>query len=127
MLPRTNPPVVAATYDPSNLVVEVWFNGSTDPGSSQTAQNYTLSDPSVTISSATQEGQGCGVVLALSGAMSASNPTLTVTNVLDLDGNLMPNQTIAVLPLVPYPTNVVANAYQQGRARAFALDGWCGH
>jgi hypothetical protein len=120
VLPRTNPPVLAATYDPTNLVVEVWFNGSTDPTSSQNGANYTLNDPAASIASATQEGQGCGVALSLSGPLTVASPSVTVANVIDLDGNTMATQTVPVLPLVSGATNVVANAYQQGRAAALS-------
>jgi hypothetical protein len=118
VLARTNPPVIAATYDSMNNAVEVWFNGSTDATTSQDPTKYTLNDASVTISSATQEGQGCGVVLALSGPLIAANPAVTVANVKDLDGNVLAPQTIPLLPLITGATNVVANAYQQGRAAA---------
>ena len=118
VLARTNPPVVAATYDTINQVIEVWFNGSTDPASSQTAANYTLNDPAATVTSAAQEGQGCGVVLTLSAPITVAGPTVTIANVMDLDGNTMATQTVPVLPLVSGATNVVANAYQQGRAAA---------
>jgi hypothetical protein len=118
VLPRTNPPVLAATYDTTNLAVEVWFNGSTDPVSSQNGANYTLNDPVVTVTGAIQEGQGCGVVLALSGPLTVASPSVTVANVMDLDGNTMVSQTVPLLPLIPNPTNVVANSYQQGRDAA---------
>ncbi len=120
VLARTNPPVMAATYDPSNLVIEVWFNGSTEPGSSQNTMNYTLNDPSVMISYAAQEGQGCGVMLGLSGALTVAAPTVRVADVLDLDGNTLATQTIPVLPLIAPATRVMANQYQQGRAAAFS-------
>jgi hypothetical protein len=123
VLPRTNPPVLAATYDTTNQVIEVWFNGSTDPGSSQTGANYTMNDPAASVTSATQEGQGCGVVLTLSGPLTVAGPTVMVANVMDLDGNTMATQTVPLLPLISDPTNVVANSYQQGRAaRLDALD-----
>ena len=118
VLARTNPPVLAATYDTTNQVIEVWFNGSTDLASSQTGANYTLNDPLATVTSATQEGQGCGVVLALSGPLTVGSPTVMVANVMDLDGNTMATQTVPLLPLIPGPTNVVANEYQQGRPAA---------
>jgi len=120
VLPRTNPPVLAATYDTTNTVIEVWFNGSTELGSSQNGANYTLNDPGVSVTSATQEGQGCGVTLTLSGPLTVANPTVMVANVMDLDGNTMATQTVPLLPLIPGPTNVVANTYQQGRAAALA-------
>ena len=119
VLPRATPPVLAATYDPSNLVIEVWFNGSTEPGSSQNTMNYSLNDPSVMISYVTQEGQGCGVMLGLSGALTAEAPTVRVADVLDLDGNTLATQTVPVLPLIAPATRVVANQYQQGRDAAF--------
>jgi hypothetical protein len=118
VVPRSAPPVLAATYDPSNLVVEVWFNGSVDPTTAQTVGNYSISDTSVSISVAAQEAQGCGVNLTLSGPLSAASPTVTVSNVHDLDGQTMASTTTPILPLVSGATNVVANAYQQGRAAA---------
>ena len=118
VLARTNPPVLAATYDTTNQVIEVWFNGGTDPTSSQTGANYTLNDPAATVTSATQEGQGCGVVLTLSAPLTVASPTVMVANVMDLDGNTMATQTLPLLPLIPGPTNVVANSYQQGRDAA---------
>jgi len=118
VVPRTGLPVIAATYDSQNTAVEVWFNGSTDPATSQDPTKYTLNDASVTISSATQEGQGCGVVLALSGPLEAASPTVTVANVRDLDGNVLASQTIPLIPLITGATNIVANAYQQGRPAA---------
>jgi Concanavalin A-like lectin/glucanases superfamily/Bacterial lectin/PA14 domain len=120
VLARTNPPVLAATYDTTNQVIEVWFNGSTDPTTSQTGANYTLNDPLATVTSATQEGQGCGVVLTLSGPLIVASPTVMVAHIMDLDGNTMATQTVPLLPLIPDPTNVVANSYQQGRPAALA-------
>jgi hypothetical protein len=116
VLARANPPVLMATYDPSNLVIEVWFNGSTEPGSSQTIANYTLNDPSATVVLVTQQGQGCGVMLGLSGPLTVESPTVGVAGVLDLDGNPLAPQTVPVVPLVGPATRVVANQYQQGRA-----------
>ena len=118
VVPRTPPPVLAATYNPSNLIVEVWFNGSVDSASSQSPGSYLISDLSVTVSSAVQEAQGCGVNLTLSGPLSVANPTVTVTSVLDLDGQTLQATTTPILPLVSGASAVVANAYQQGRAAA---------
>ncbi|HEY5911908.1 MAG TPA: LamG-like jellyroll fold domain-containing protein [Verrucomicrobiae bacterium] len=120
VLARPTPQIVAATYDPSNLVVEVWFNGSTEPSSTLNSVNYTLNAPSVTIATLAQEAQGCGAALTLSGPVTVANPTVAVSGVMDLDGNTIPAQTVPILPLVSGATNVVANAYQQGRAAALA-------
>jgi len=118
VLARTNPPVLAAIYDSFNNLIEVWFNGATETVSSQNPGNYTLNDPSSGVSIASPESQGCGVILYLSAPLTVASPTITVANVLDLDGNTMPSSTVPVLPLIYNATNVVANAYQQGRDAA---------
>ena len=64
--------------------------------------------------------------LGLSGPLSAASPTVTVSNVLDLDGQILQSTTVSILPLVSGATNVVANAYQQGRDAALtrSTDGY---
>jgi len=126
VLPRTTPPaVVDATYDPSNIVVELWFDESTDPGSSQNPANYALSDSSVSINSAVQDAQGFHVTLSLSAAPNITNLTVTAAGVLDTSGNTLTSQTASVLPLVTAPVNLVADAYQQGyyNSHARSTDG----
>jgi hypothetical protein len=121
VLPRTTPPkVVEATYDPSNTVVEVWFDESVESGSAQNAANYTLNDASVSIASAVQDAQGFHVTLTLSGAPTVANLNLTAANIVDGSGNTLASQTVSVLPLAAKAVSLVADAYQQGYATAFS-------
>lgn len=130
VVPRTTPPkVVAATYDPVNAVVDVWFDESAEPSSAQTPSNYSLSDGSVSIVSLIQDAQGFHVALTLSGPSTLANLTLTAKQILDLSGNMLGSQTVPVTPLATGAVGLVADAYQQGYATSFArsVDGVVTH
>lgn len=122
VLPRTTPPVVRdATFDPSNSVVEVWFDEGVDPTTSQNPANYQINDPGLTLNSVSGlDAQGTRITLSVSGAPTSANPTVQVSNVQDLFGFTMTTQTVPLLSLFNNPIRVVANQYQQGRPAAFS-------
>lgn len=118
--PRTTAPVVRdATLDPSNSVIHVWFDESVEIGTAQTLGNYSLNDPGLTLNGASLDTEGFRVVLNYSGTPGVANPTLTVSAVQDLSGNILGSQVVPLVGLVSPATRVVANAYQQGRPNAF--------
>ncbi len=120
VLARTNPPVVLdAVYDPSNMVINVWFDEAVDPNSAFTSEDYQINDPNLTYYVQNLDAQSRRVALSLSGAPSVANPTVTVKNILDTFGNMIGSQTVPLLFLSTGPTHVVANQYQQGRDAAF--------
>lgn len=122
VLPRTTPPVVRdATFDPSNSVVEVWFDEGVDPTTSQTPGNYQINDPGLTLNGVNGlDAQGTRVTLSVAGAPTSASPTVQVSNVQDLFGFTMSTQAVPLLSLAGSPIRVVANQYQQGRPAAFA-------
>ena len=120
VLNRATPPTVLdATYDPTNLLVDVWFDEPVDFGSALSA-SYQINDPSATLSVNTVDAYSRRVVLSLNEAPTVANPTITVNNVQDTFGNVITSaQTVPLLGLSGPATQVVANQYQQGRNAAF--------
>jgi hypothetical protein len=116
VLSRTTAPVVtAATIDLFGNI-DVWFDEPVDPGSAQTLANYTLNDPALSFVGISQDAFQTRVNLPFSGTPSINNLLLTVTNVTDTFGNTLASQTVPVMTESWPALNVVANAYQQGRA-----------
>lgn len=130
VLPRTNPPVVlAATLDPVNSVVDVWFDEPVDGNTAQVPSNFVINDPALFFYGALTNANGYCATLNYSGAPSVTAPLLTVSGVQDLFGLTLASQTVSVFPLVSPATNIVANQYQQGRDAAFlrSTDGLVSH
>lgn len=121
VLNRTTPPVVVdATYDPANLLIDVWFDEPVDSGTATTLANYQINDGSVVLSMNGLDSYSRRVVLSLSAAPTNTSPAITVNNVMDLFGNTITTaQTASLLNLSGPAALVVANQYQQGRAAAF--------
>ncbi|HWF19866.1 MAG TPA: LamG-like jellyroll fold domain-containing protein [Verrucomicrobiae bacterium] len=113
---RTSPPVVVAATVDLYANIDVWFDEPVDPGTSQNLGNYALNDPALTLQSVTQNSYQTRAALTYTGTQSVSNLTLTVSGVADTFGNTLGSQTVPLIPQDWPVQNLVANAYQQGRA-----------
>lgn len=117
VLPRTNAPVVSAATMDLFGNIDVWFDEPVDPASAGTLANYAVNDPAITLTGVTVDSYQTRALLTFTGTPSTNNPAITVSSVMDTFGNTMSSpQTVALLPQTWPVKNIVANAYQQGRA-----------
>jgi hypothetical protein len=113
---QTNPPVlIAAAYNPVAQTMDLYFDDVVSSNSADNAAAYTLNDPDLSIAGVTVDIKGYLVSLSISGAQSVTNLEVSLTNVADPFNNTNSGQTMPVLPLCWPASNVVADAFQQGR------------
>lgn len=111
----TAPAVVAATIDLYSNI-DVWFDEPVDPSTSQALANYALNDPALTLQTVTLTAYQTRAALTYTGTQSVSNLTITVSGVADTFANTLGSQTVPLMAQSWPVQNLVANAYQQGRA-----------
>ena len=119
---QTNPPMLtAAAYNPVAQTLDLYFNDAVSPGTAGKVGSYVLNDPNLSITGVTVDVKGYLVTLTVSGTQITPFLTVTLTNVTDLFGNTNSSQTMPALPLSWPASNVVADAFQQGRATSLSL------
>lgn len=110
----TPPEVTVVTVD---TAINVWFNEAVAIASATMVDNYALSEPGVTITSATALGtHGRGVALQISQPLSGNPATLTVANVQDVFGNTIVATAVAIERRLP-AVNVVGFNYNSPTVR----------
>ncbi|HWQ90239.1 MAG TPA: LamG-like jellyroll fold domain-containing protein, partial [Clostridia bacterium] len=113
----SGPTLVAASMD---AAIDVWFDQPVSPNAADPA-NYQLNDPGLTITGITQDAYLYRAVLNLSGIRTVNGLTVQVSNVQNLFGQTMTQQSVPVQSLAWPVVSVTASTYQQGRGTALTV------
>jgi hypothetical protein len=110
----TPPVLLSATPDATFTKVTLKFDKRVEAASAQNLANYSI--PGLTISAATLDASGTGVVLTTSAQAEGADYTLTVSNVKEVTGNnaLSPNPTVVNFVSFAYAPGYVTKDYYLG-------------